>query len=423
MAHYIHDLVLKNYLRVMGYAHVVPPSSAQEAREAVMQARDEVGRAAPGTVEDLIDIRGTSALRSETDVVSLRGGLPFTGYVNRRGALLETADALHGLFVEAMKLGVHFTFNEHVDALWWDENGRCTGVMSAAQNRVYTADAVIVSAGASVPGIVPAAAGQLTPAAYVTAHIQLTREEMCCLQGIPVLHVPDLGYLTAPDEGMHLLQVCATSWEWEYAGSDGRLTALERKDVLPREAEAAMRKLLRVTLPWLEHRELVIPRMVWTTRTTDGHFLMDKVPGTENVYVAAGDMDKSIGLLPLLGREVTDMVMRGEQRRPFWRWKGQERARPLGKGGFDYDAYFGGDGSHRERERRANARRGVRDSDSPKRAFELIGDEMPIEPNMMRCSDLHPWKRRKYPTTTVPPQFLWRTSKSNAKSANEQSSA
>jgi glycine/D-amino acid oxidase-like deaminating enzyme len=424
MANFIHDLVLRTYFRVMGYAHVVAPTSPPEAREAVTQAGNEVRAAAPGTVEDLIEIRGASALRSETDIVLLRGGLPFTGYVNRHGAVLETADALYALYIEALKLGVSFTFKEEVDALWWDEHGRCTGVVSSKHSRVHTADAVIVAAGASIPGIVPAAAGQLTPTAYVTAHIELTSEELWCLQGIPVLHVPDLGYLTSPDKQTHLLQVCVTSWEWEYAGRDGRLTVLGRADVLPPPAEERMRKLLHVTLPWLEHRELVYPRMVWTTRTTDGHFLMDKVPGTENVYVAVGDMDKSIGLLPLLGREVTDMVLRGEQKRPLWRWKGQDRARPLGKEGFDYDAYFGGEGSLRERERKANARRGVRGSYSPKRAFEFrIEDQLVIEPGMMRCSDLHPSKRRKYPTTTMPPQFLWRKTKSKAKSASKQCSA
>lgn len=411
MANFIHDLVLKNYLHVMGYAYVAPPGSTREAHEAVQEAGDEAMATAGATrtVQRLVHLDGTSALQDETDLAFLSGGLPFTGYVNRRGAELQTAEALYRLYIEALKLGVRFTFNERVDALWWDGMGQCKGVVASEHSRIYTGDAVVVTVGARIPGVVPAAGGQLAPTAYVVAYIELTLEEVACLAGIPVLHVPDLGYLCPPHTTFRLMQVCSTSWEWEYGGPDGRPTVPDWTDHLPPRAERRMRKLLRVTFPWLERRELVRPRMVWTARTTDGHFLMDKVPGTENVYLAVGDMDKAIGLLPLLGPAVTDMVLSGEQKRPLWRWKGKDRARPLGKDNIDWDVYYGGTGTLRERERRANSRPGLVPATSRKRAPDpRMTDTVMIAPFALRCTDLHPTIRRKYPTMAMAPYELWR---------------
>lgn len=262
-------------------------------------------------------------------------GAPVSGYINLAGGMVETGDMLYAMFLECQRLGVRFYFNEPVESLWW-KGDRCIGAATSGwgRGRIFHDDAtVIVAAGASIPSIIPSSTyhsamfrgegqPQLEPISYATAHIRLTKEESERLQNLPVLHIPELGYVCAPDPHLEMLQLCVLSVEFVFSDpSTGELRSHPRTDRLPPEAERRMRDLLRRTLPEFVRRPFINARLNWTTKTADGDFVIDKMPNTDNVYVAAGDYDKSVGMLPILGREVTDLVSRGEQWERRWRWK------------------------------------------------------------------------------------------------------
>lgn len=308
---------------MFGYSKLTSAESPPSFQEEVIQSYEDLQQDPVLSNATVPIIDGSNIAHILPDIHS---GIPFTGYVNNGGGVVDTADALYAMYLEALRLGVEFTFNSPIDSLWW-KDGRCAGVLSR-HNRLYQGRAVIISAGASIPTILPSISSQVEPIAYSTAYIKLTEEETTELQNLPVLHIPDLGYLSAPDPDTQLLELCVSSIEFAWQEPSGRLAQHPTTSFLPFEAETRMRELLRQTLPQLVDRQLFNARLNWTTKTADGDFIIDKVPGTDNVFVAAGDYDKAIGLLPLIGKEVTNLVVGGTQREPRWRWKGDAREQP-----------------------------------------------------------------------------------------------
>lgn len=245
--------------------------------------------------------------------------MQWRGYFNRLAGYAHAGDALHATYAACCDLGVKFKLGDAVKALAWDGD-RCVGAHTAS-GRFYGADVVVVTVGGSAVSLVPSLAPQITAKAYSVAHIQLTPAEAAKLRGIPVTYARDLGFLFEPDPRTNLLKLCpAGAGITNYAGGEVSLPP-EDSSYVPAHEEAAMRRLLRDTLPDLADRPFVNQHMCWVADTRDSDYVIDFVPGKKGVVVATGDSGHGYKMLPIAGRWIKRVIEEESQPVARWRWK------------------------------------------------------------------------------------------------------
>jgi sarcosine oxidase len=80
--------------------------------------------------------------------------------------------------------------------------------------------------------------------------------------------------------------------------------------VVNEDAVRRMREVLRRRLPVLADAPLLESRVCQYENTTNGHFLIDRVPGHDRVWIAGGGSGHGFKHGPMVGRYVADLVER-----------------------------------------------------------------------------------------------------------------
>ncbi|KAK3651112.1 hypothetical protein LTR56_005876 [Elasticomyces elasticus] len=83
-------------------------------------------------------------------------------------------------------------------------------------------------------------------------------------------------------------------------------------DKVPKEAMRVIRGFCEENLPDLLELDLEYERLCWYTDSANNSFLIDYVPGTENLMVASGGSGHGFKFLPVLGQHIVDVVERKE---------------------------------------------------------------------------------------------------------------
>ncbi|KAM5349781.1 hypothetical protein ACJ41O_006286 [Fusarium nematophilum] len=247
------------------------------------------------------------------------GPMEWRGYFNRLAGYAHAGDALHATYSVCCELGVKFKLGDAVERLKWDAN-RCLGAFTESGN-FYSADLVVVALGASIAGLVPDVAPQVTAKAWSVAHVQLTPDEAARLRGMPVTYARDLGFFFEPDPRTNLLKMCPSgAGITNYNGGKVSLPPVD-SSYIPHHDEEAMRKLLRQTLPWLADRPFIHKKMCWVADTRDSDYIIDYVPGKQGLLVVTGDSGHGFKMLPVVGQWVKKAIEDEKQDEARWQWK------------------------------------------------------------------------------------------------------
>ncbi|KAF6803798.1 fructosyl-amino acid oxidase [Colletotrichum sojae] len=204
--------------------------------------------------------------------------------------------------------------------------------------RVLSADLVIVAAGAWTGKLVDLS-GQAIATGQVLGYIDITPEELAVLSKMPVTLNFSTGLFMIPPSG---LQVKVARHAFGYlnptsvphpspsssARSTVSLPATHLTDPnlqLPEEGERALRQAVRtiVPIPAIHDRPFVKTRLCWYTDTQTGDFLVSHHPEVKNLFVATGGSGHGFKFLPVLGREIVN-VLEGKGDEVFtqkWRWR------------------------------------------------------------------------------------------------------
>ncbi|KAI1210182.1 FAD dependent oxidoreductase [Annulohypoxylon truncatum] len=255
------------------------------------------------------------------------GPMLWKGYFNSYAGYAHAADAMTAVYSACIALGVTIHLNSTVQNLTYSDSGDiCTGAMTTKGTH-YTASTTILTLGASLASILPQIKRQIIAKGSPVAHIQLTPREAAQLRGIPVTYARDLGFFFEPDVRTQQLKLCPanagyTHYHHHHATSSGLLSLppSDNSFVAARD-EAAIRRLLRETLPELAERPLVGRRVCWCADTADSEYVIDFVPGKKGLVVVTGDSAHAFKMLPTLGAWVREVLERGRQDRERWRWK------------------------------------------------------------------------------------------------------
>lgn len=244
---------------------------------------------------------------------------PKHGWVEARNSMVAAAK-------EAEHLGVKFISGDDgkVEKLVVEElTAQCIGVETTSHKK-YSADRIVLSAGAGTDLLMDFK-GQLEAKCFTLAHVFIEEEDRQKYKDLPLVFNAESGFFFEPDpEG--LMKICN-----EFPGytnfdkQTGKSTPL-RREAIPKEAAAGIRKFLKDTMPELADKELLYPKICWCTDSPDRQLIIDTHPDYENVILATGDSGRSFNMLPIIGKYISDIITKGvkgleaEDRR-VWRWR------------------------------------------------------------------------------------------------------
>lgn len=307
------------------------------------------------------------------------------GYLNKHGGYALASQAIRLAYRRCLYLGVKFVLGEdgHITSLVTEspQSQSVTGVR-AASGTVHTHPSgkpslTILCMGAHLPRVLSAAASQVTAKAWSVAHLELTESEAKALAGVPVMNFSELGFWMEPlfvkeredgtesvervqsdtsepkgrssrrsrTDGKYLLKFACHGGGWtnfqnlEGATPSGTRTVScsvpptnATSLVPPAVDEAQLRRLVKASLPAsLHERPFVRKSMCWCADTTSSDFVVDFVPGYQDLILAGADSGHMFKFLPTAGEWVRELVQIGYQKYPRWTWKAAEEEGQNGK--------------------------------------------------------------------------------------------
>ncbi|OJD40379.1 fructosyl amino acid oxidase [Diplodia corticola] len=255
---------------------------------------------------------------------------PAAGWADSGKALGRMAEAAAGMGVRFVQGGAGRMVALVVEE---GEGGRrvVRGVV-AEDGSTHLAERVVLAAGAW-SGVLVDLEGQLTAKGHGVAHIQMTPEEARRYEAMPVMDNLELGYFFPPVVGGVFKLAHSQFLTNTQTTPAGITTSVPRtfeehpEDDLPLEIEAEMRQNLRRVFPELADRPFCFTRLCWDADTEDRHWLVDRHPKYDGLYLACGGSAHSFKFLPVMGKYVADFLdgKLDPEIAKNWRWRAGEK--------------------------------------------------------------------------------------------------
>lgn len=255
---------------------------------------------------------------------------------NPESGLAHAANSLRAVYANAKLLGVKFFFGDVGNAVRIETVDGIDSVTTVDGTR-YVADKIIVTMGASTGYLVDMKTQQAATGLFVT-HIRVNEKEYFKYKDMPVVFDSDMGYFFPPDPETRILKLCLPgSGASNYVKDPfdrGEKKSLPRYklqnpgDTIPSDEPARAIALLRKFVPELAYHKLFDHKVCWIADTSDSHFIVDEVPGYNQLYVATGDSGHAFKFLPNIGKYVRKKLegTLDPELNYCWRWKSDATA-------------------------------------------------------------------------------------------------
>lgn len=254
---------------------------------------------------------------------------------NPYGGLGHSSNAMVAVYKEAKELGVQFVFGDDGHAVGVEHGDGNKVVIVTKSGLKCTAGTVIVSLGSNTGRLLDLKGQQSATGLFVT-FIKLTNAEYEKYKDCSILFDAKMGYFFPPDPETKLLKValpgsgtCHNVHDPHAAASEDRKISLPRfknlnpADTMPLHGELEAKLLLAKYVPELAYHKLLHSKICWIGDTGDSNFIIDRVPGFSNLFVASGDSGHAFKFLPNIGKYILKRVT--GQLDPvlahLWRWK------------------------------------------------------------------------------------------------------
>ncbi|KAI1275564.1 DAO-domain-containing protein [Xylaria sp. FL0933] len=290
------------------------------------------------------------------------------GYVNTAAGWADAERSMKWLYDKVVETGRVTFVNGTVEALGTQaaekeqqQQQRVTGAR-LSDGRKFSADLVIVAAGAWTPTLVDLA-GSAVATGQCIGYLRLTDEEQAKLAKMPVcLNLTDgcfvipprnnvlkiarhsYGYLNPQPISHEPLKSSRASETSKPAAartiSQPRTHLTDPSLEIPAEGASDLRRALGRMIPWLSDRPFFQTRLCWYTDTPTGDWIIDYHPVYKNLFVATGGSGHGFKFLPILGDKVVDCLLGRcpEVFREKWKWKGGVGINGGNGTGYDDDA-------------------------------------------------------------------------------------
>ncbi|GKT94267.1 FAD dependent oxidoreductase [Colletotrichum tofieldiae] len=231
------------------------------------------------------------------------------GYINPLAGWADAGAAMSYLAAKVQALNRVSFVSGTATRLNYGLDGTTVTGATLDNGRVLSADLVVVAAGAWTGQLIDLS-GQAIATGQAVGYIDITPSELEVLRKMPVTLNFSTGLFMIPPR-VHRLPPATHL-------TDPRLK-------FPKEGEAALRQAVRtiVPIPAIHDRPFVQTRLCWYTDTQSGDFLVCHHPEAKNLFVATGGSGHGFKFLPVLGREIVN-VLEGRGDEVFtekWRWR------------------------------------------------------------------------------------------------------
>jgi glycine/D-amino acid oxidase-like deaminating enzyme len=223
------------------------------------------------------------------------------GYLNPVGGWVESGRVNARLAAEARQAGVEIIENVPNPQPRY-EGTRCVGIDSTNQN--WSADVVLVAAGAWTPMLLPHLQNVMWATAQTVFHFKPADPQPFMPPQFPVwgADIGKTGWYGFPANADGLVKVANH-------GPGRRVNAIDPRS-LPAGEEERYRAFLRGTFPSLADAPLAATRVCLYCDTFDGAFWIDHDPEHAGLIVAAGDSGHAFKFTPVMGGIIADVVER-----------------------------------------------------------------------------------------------------------------
>ncbi|PVH74278.1 FAD dependent oxidoreductase [Cadophora sp. DSE1049] len=316
------------YYLATGYLLATSPKAPQKSRTSLQKSFSSIKD------HPAFPLGSFSAIESAEDTREmfpmLQGEMKgWEGYLNRYAGYARAAKALEHAAKACVGLGVKLVTGEsgYATELLYEAGDKkiCTGVKTA-DGTIHKATKTILCLGAHISTLLPGIAPQITAKSWSVAHIQLSPTEAASMKGCPVVNCRDLGFFFEPDPDTGMIKFSANGAGYtNYVSRAGNSTQVSvppaSNEGIPKEDEKIIKQLIEEALPQFSGRELVKKFICWCSDTADSEYIIDFVPGSKGIMVAAGDSGHAFKMLPVAGEWVKRALLEGEQKTSRWRWK------------------------------------------------------------------------------------------------------
>lgn len=253
---------------------------------------------------------------------------------NPYGGFAHSSNAMVAVYNEATKLGVKFIFGDEGHASKVETSNDGKPIVVTKNGSKFSADTVIVALGANTGSLVDLKSQQSATGLFVS-FIKLTDEEFEKYKDMPVLFDAEMGYFFPPDPKTKILKVAlpgigACNNVVDPHNEDPskqislpRFKNLNPTDTIPDHGEIQAKLVLAKYVPELAYHKLIDCKICWIGDTQGSNFIIDNVPGYDNLFVASGDSGHAFKFLPNIGKYIYEKV--NGQLDPvlndMWKWK------------------------------------------------------------------------------------------------------
>ncbi|SCU92825.1 LAMI_0E12200g1_1 [Lachancea mirantina] len=204
--------------------------------------------------------------------------------------------------------------------------------VETASGQSYKANKVLISCGANSSALLPLQ-GVIKATGLYVGHINLTLEECKRYANIPVVFNPAVGYFFPPDMDTRTLKICvsaASTYDRESSGVKPRYR-IEEPTIVQAHYDSITAKIQRILKDYLPDllysqsrlRDIVDLKICWISDSANSDFVIDRVPGQENVYVSCGDSGHAFKFLPNIGRYIWQRMEGNltKEHQQRWQWR------------------------------------------------------------------------------------------------------
>ncbi|WBW71043.1 L-saccharopine oxidase [Schizosaccharomyces osmophilus] len=257
---------------------------------------------------------------------------------NEHAGYASASDALVWMESEAKKFGVEFRYGKcgsFKRFVFPNTNSGSTASVAVEieDGSIIQADTILLAIGAYMNAYIHTDRRVIAKGLPV-AHMQLTEAEYNHYRNMPIIFDPDMAYIFPPDPKTKLLKFSSAGYEYVYNTrtryDESIITSLpttpSQYTEIPGYAKESIYRFLRMYLPELADRPLEKCKICWISDTSDSEFLVDKLPGTENVFIANGDSGHAFKFLPNIGKYIAQKIhgTLSTEWQEAWKWKNMD---------------------------------------------------------------------------------------------------
>jgi sarcosine oxidase / L-pipecolate oxidase len=282
----------------------------------------------------------------------LEKGLPTDGVLDMTAGFVLASRACAFALYHCRKLGVNAYLGPDYGLKSLIKKGKKVIGLVTNDGNEHFGDIIIVACGGWTPSLLPEIEQLVETTAGSVLSIRLPEDrkdlwDKYAPEDFPVwswrmnsyaAHQNDVGGLYGlPRTPEGVVKVAFRGAKWtNYAhrsASSGQDISYPKTDVdeVPEEAMRVIRSFCEENLPELLELELERGRLCWYSDSVDNSFLIDYVPGTENLIVANGGSGHGFKFLPVLGEHVADVLERKDtEYTRLFRWRDKPVSDPNG---------------------------------------------------------------------------------------------